>query len=144
MINYDGIATAADAVRRFFYRNENAFPEHIRPQLEAAVATGTSPVDTCSVFARAVYANRDAVPVEAMAIAAGCTDQFYQEGYHQQLDGRALGMRTALRRDSGEAGDWPAADQDPAPDPQFAPPPPPPAAPATAAAEQPAAEGAGA
>jgi hypothetical protein len=122
---FEGIADAADTARRYFLKNEDELPEHIRTKLDPFMGTGTSPVDLAGAFTRAVYANPDSFDQVAKAIAAGIADRFDIDGFHGKLDGKAAGMRAALRRDSGEPGDWPAADQDPAVDQAFAPPPPP-------------------
>jgi hypothetical protein len=125
MRNFDGIAAAADAVRRFYFRNEDDLPEHVRKRLETHAGTGGSPVDLIVNFTEAVYANRADLPTEAMEIAAGTADVIQQNGFHGGLDGRAAGMIPALRRDSKEKATgvtWPKVDDDPKPNPDFLPP----------------------
>lgn len=150
MIIYDGIADAANAARSYVLTNQAALPDHVRDQLVAAAGTGTSPVDLTSLFVRSVYANRDDFPNDAKAIAAGVADLFYQDGYHQGLalpggEPRALTMRNALRRDSGEVAPegrvWPDPSTDPAVDPDLVKPPAPEETPAPPADAPPAGQG---
>lgn len=130
MQTFEGIAGAADAIRRFYFRNEDDLPQHFRDRVGPHVGQGSSPVDLGAHFTRAVYANRDALPAkqkkEALELAAGTADIFDRDGFHSKLDGKAAGMSLALRRDSGEkaAGSqsWPKKDDDPAPDSDYAPP----------------------
>lgn len=126
MQNFEGIAAAADAVRRFYFRNEDDLPEHVKARLATHVNTGGSPVDLIVNFTKAAYANRD-LPAPAMEIAAGTADVIAQQGFHGGLDGKAAGMVAIFRRESGEkapAGtSWPKPADDPAADSDFAPPP---------------------
>jgi hypothetical protein len=125
MNQYDGVASAADAVRRFIIINEGALPEIVQQKVSALTGTGSSPVDLIVNFVEAIYANRDDVTNDAKAIAAGCADVIDRDNYHGRLDGRIVGMKAALRRDSGEtAADdtpWPETDDDPAPNRLYAP-----------------------
>lgn len=132
MRNFEGIADAADSVRRFFFTNQAQLPEHVTKAIEPHVGTGSSPVDLIVNFTEAVFANRKDVPAEASLIAAGTADIIQQNGYHNRLDDRAAGIMKALRRDQGEKGNWPKPENDPDARQAFLPPPaveePPPAA----------------
>ncbi len=145
MDQYDGIAAAADAVRRFFIKREDDLPEVVREKVEPYTGTGSSPVDLIVRFTEAAYANRETVPQEGLAIAAGCADLINRDGYHGRLDGRVVAMIPVLRRDSGEkavtGSPWPKKADDPEPNQEYvqsaAP-----EAPAPAPGEQPAGDGA--
>lgn len=130
MQTFEGIAGAADAIRRFYFRNEDDFPQHFRDKVSPHVGQGSSPVDLGAHFARAVYANRDElsdkVKKDALELAAGAADIFDRDGFHSKLDGKAAAMSLAMRRESGEKArpgmPWPAKEKDPAADSDYAPP----------------------
>lgn len=127
---FEGIAGAADAIRKFYYRNEDELPQHFRDKVGPHVGQGSSPVDLAAHFARSTYANAGTLPAklkkDALELAAGAADICARDGFHGKLDGKAGGMSLAMRRDSGEkarAGmPWPAKEKDPAPDAEYAPP----------------------
>lgn len=124
---FEGPADAADAARVYFIRNGDAWPEHMRAQVEPYTKSGMSPLDLMVRFTESVYANRDQVDQEAVEIAAGLAGFIDERGYHGRLNGRATAMTAALRRDSGETAPagrkWPAASTDPDPAPEYGPPP---------------------
>ena len=128
MLVFEGPSPAADAARNWLIRNEDAIPEHVRDRLLGLTVSGTSPLPMMHTFIQAVYANRDAFPVEAIEIAAGLADLFDRSGYHGKLEGKAIPMRDALRRDAGEeasaGSSWPDPEEDPEPLQQYLPPPP--------------------
>ena len=133
MRTFASVAAAADEVDRFFLRNEESLPEHVRDKIEPLTRRGSSPVDLIVVFTESVYANQKAVPKEAIELAAGLADLIDQDGYHGRLNDRATAMSKALRRESGEkagAAGWPKKEDDPEPNKDFVPAPPPPPAPA--------------
>jgi len=117
MRNYEGIAAAADDVRRFFYINEAALPGHVADSLRPFVGTGSSPVDLTVRFARVVYANREdsAISDEAKEIASGCALLAGVNGFHglggDDRDGERMAGVLAGARKTG-----------PAPDAEFLPP----------------------
>lgn len=118
MLVFDGIVAAGDAIRRFYYRNDDTLPDVVRAKVEPRLAGTLSPVDLAVAFVEAVYANRDDVPAEGLEVAAGVAQIIYESGFHGGLDGRAQAMIPALRRDSGEEAPdgvtWPHASDDPA------------------------------
>lgn len=132
MRQFEGIASAADAVREFYYSNKADLPEHVTTKVQPYVGTGSSPVDLIVNFTEAVYANsgdrrgegEKDLPAEGLEIAAGCAQLINVEGFHGRLDDRAHTISLALRRDSGEkaatGAKWPAADKDPTAKPEFA------------------------
>lgn len=123
---FEGIADAADQIREFFLTNKAGFPGHVRDRIEGATRTGSSPVDLIVTFTKAVYANRDDVPADALPLAAGAADLIDQQGYHGRLDETASSVSLALRRDSGEtlpgARKFPKKEDDPQPDSAMLPP----------------------
>ena len=124
MKTFEGIADAADTVRRWVLVHEKKIPKHIRERLVALTGTGSSPVDLVATFARAAYANRFDLPPEALEIAAGAAELCDRNGYHRDhFDARVL--VPVLRRDSGERAatgrPWPKKKDDPVPDEEFLP-----------------------
>lgn len=71
MHTFEGIAAAADAVRKFYYINEAVLPTHVKDKLQPYIGTGSSPVDLIVRFSEAVYANQVSVAA-GKDIAAGC------------------------------------------------------------------------
>lgn len=120
-----GIGEAADQVRRFYYRNEDDLPEIVRDKVGPYIGTGSSPVDLVVHFTEAVFANRQSLPADGLALGASCALLIETTGFHNRLDGRAAAMIPALRRDAGEepapGTSWPDPAEDPEPKAGFLP-----------------------
>ncbi len=124
MIELDkGVADAADRVRELFFTQKAKFPDHVVEKLTPILKTGSSPVDMIVAFTRAVQANTADVPKEALELAAATANMIDADNYHGRLDGNALAISKALRRESGEkapgTSKWPKKEDDPAVDQTF-------------------------
>jgi hypothetical protein len=116
-----GIAEAADAARIWLIIHSAELPEHLAERLIARTQLGNSPVDLIRDFTESVYANHANFSEEARDIAAACASLIDRDGYFGRLDGRANAIHMALRRETGAAGSWPDASNDPEPKSEFAP-----------------------
>ena len=120
---FEGVVAAGNAIRRFFYQNEDDLPAFVRERLEQRINSGASDVDLSVAFVELVYANRAGIPAEGLAIAAAASELIYQSGFTHMPDDRARSLVPVLRRESGEAAPggapWPVADDDPAPNRAF-------------------------
>jgi hypothetical protein len=83
-----------------------------------------SPVDRFVKFGELVFANSANLPNEALVtgakiigFAAGATGVGPFHGL--QEDDRGMKMAKALRRNSGEEGEWPQESEDPTPKPEY-------------------------
>ena len=96
--------------------------------LQAALAAPAAEVSIVDAVCRSgefIYARRADLPADVLALGAGLIAFATTWSWHGlTLDGRGLGLMSALRRDAGEphptGGAWPDPSEDPAPLPEFA------------------------
>jgi hypothetical protein len=82
LAQFEGIASAADAVRRHLILNEGTGPDHLHERLDALTRIGSSPVDTVVNFIEMVYANPNEFPTEARELAADASVITQQENFY--------------------------------------------------------------
>ena len=116
MITFDSIGAALVALRAATTDNADL--------AEALIAASEqmSPVVALVDGAEAIYAHRDGLPPELLALGAGLAAFCNENGWHQVKDERGIGMVRALRREAGDkspSGSWPKANKDPDADARF-------------------------
>lgn len=117
----DSLPTLVGRISQHYWSRADALAKYapFRPALAAALQQPRvkSVADYAEVLwaARAILSNADRALLGQLAHYAARYSLF---GFH--IDERGLRMTAAMRRDLGEAGDWPSPDSDPEPIPGYA------------------------
>lgn len=111
------------AITQFLVDHLNEQPEELRPRL-MELGSGADAQMRIINMGEYVYAHRDAVTDDAKILAARIAHFGDSYGLHWYRDGRGFAMMKGLLRDVGETApagtEWPAAEDDPAPRPEWA------------------------
>ena len=123
MQSYTSINEALTALRALAYNPPASLPADLVVALTEA-SNEISPVTAIVNVSEVLYARRDELGKDELAIAAGLVSFATENGWHGLADGddRGVGLVMALRREGGEkpvGKAWPEAKDDPEAKSQF-------------------------
>ena len=123
MQSYTTISEALGAVRTLAYNPPTTLSAELVATLVSA-SNEISPVSAIVNVSEALYARRDELGNDELAIAAGLASFATENGWHGlAVEDRGVGMVTAMRREAGESPigrAWATADKDPEAKAEFA------------------------
>lgn len=116
MKQFETLGDASEAIAEWYYGNKAAMPETVATRVKALMGSA-SKVELVYETAQLVYAHRDQMMSEDLALGAG----LLQLAHHYGFDGLGaddigLRMSDVLRREAGEkcpSGSWPSKATDP-------------------------------
>ena len=124
--SFTSVSEAARCVQEFLMDRDAALPDDVREKLKALVGPTSSPVDTVVRGSEIMYARREELAPEALALAGGLALLAEQYNFHGMAEEqRGSKMALAMMRDAKikkPVGiEYPDKEKDPAPKAEYAP-----------------------